>query len=74
MEVFINKVDGELFLGDDTKYDCHRDVTKQVAEDLTDANAPPDSVSIPYYNLAFIYDQSVFEAFSCVVQNAYHNC
>ena len=67
MEVFINKVDGELFLSDDAKYECRRDVMTQVAEDLADAGVPPDSVSISYH-LTSIYDHSVFEAFSRVVQ------
>ena len=67
IEVFINKVDGELFLSDEAKYDCRRDVMQQVSDELGDAGVPPDSVPISYH-LTSIYDHSVFEAFSRVVQ------
>ena len=67
IEVFINKVDGELFLSDEAKYDCRRDVMQQVSDELADAGVPPDSVPISYH-LTSIYDHSVFEAFSRVVQ------
>eukprot|EP00562_Extubocellulus_spinifer_P009370 CAMPEP_0178501682 /NCGR_PEP_ID=MMETSP0696-20121128/17088_1 /TAXON_ID=265572 /ORGANISM="Extubocellulus spinifer, Strain CCMP396" /LENGTH=646 /DNA_ID=CAMNT_0020130663 /DNA_START=115 /DNA_END=2055 /DNA_ORIENTATION=- len=67
IEVFINKVDGELFLSDEAKYDCRRDVMQQVSDELVDAGVPPDSVPISYH-LTSIYDHSVFEAFSRVVQ------
>jgi len=67
IEVFINKVDGELFLSDEAKYDCRRDVMQQVTDDLADAGVMRDSVPISYH-LTSIYDHSVFEAFSRVVQ------
>jgi len=67
IEVFINKVDGELFLSDEAKYDCRRDVMQQVTDELADAGVMPDSVPINYH-LTSIYDHSVFEAFSRVVQ------
>lgn len=67
IEVFINKVDGELFLTDEAKYDCRRDVMQQVSDELTDAGILPDSILISYH-LTSIYDHSVFEAFSKVVQ------
>jgi len=67
IEVFINKVDGELFLSDEAKYDCRRDVMQQVTDELFDAGVMPDSVPISYH-LTSIYDHSVFEAFSRVVQ------
>lgn len=67
IEVFINKVDGELFLSDEAKYDCRRDVMQQVSDELADAGVMPDSVQISYH-LTSIYDHSLFEAFSRVVQ------
>lgn len=67
IEVFINKVDGELFLSDEAKYDCRRDVMQQVTDELADAGVMPDSVQISYH-LTSIYDHSVFDAFSRVVQ------
>ncbi len=67
IEVFINKVDGELFLSDESKYDCKTDVMQQVLIELADAGVASDSVQISYH-LTSIYDHSVFEAFSRVVQ------
>lgn len=67
IEVFINKVDGELFLSDEAKYDCRRDVMQQVTDELAYAGVAPDSVHVTYH-LTSIYDHSVFEAFSRVVQ------
>uniref|UniRef100_A0A7S4SLD7 GTP-binding protein n=2 Tax=Ditylum brightwellii TaxID=49249 RepID=A0A7S4SLD7_9STRA len=67
IEVFINKVDGELFLSDEAKYECRRDMMQQVSDELADAGVMPDAVPISYH-LTSIYDHSVFEAFSRVVQ------
>jgi Ras-related GTP-binding protein C/D len=67
VEVFINKVDGELFLSDESKYDCRRDIMTQVSDELTDAGVSPDSMHIRYH-LTSIYDHSVYEALSRVVQ------
>jgi Ras-related GTP-binding protein C/D len=67
IEVFINKVDGELFLSDESKYDCHRDVMTQVHDELVDAGVSPDLIQIRYH-LTSIYDHSIYEALSRVVQ------
>ncbi|GAX19932.1 Ras-related GTP-binding protein C/D [Fistulifera solaris] len=67
IEVFINKVDGELFLSDESKYDCRRDVMTQVTDELAEAGVSPDSISIRYH-LTSIYDHSIYEALSRVVQ------
>jgi Ras-related GTP-binding protein C/D len=68
IEVFVHKVDGELFLSDEAKYDCRRDVMQQVSDELADAGfMSHDAVPISYH-LTSIYDHSVFEAFSRVVQ------
>jgi len=67
IEVFINKVDGELFLSDESKYDCRRDIMAQVTDELTDAGVSPDNVHIRYH-LTSIYDHSIYEALSRVVQ------
>ncbi|KAG5185866.1 Gtr1/RagA G protein conserved region-domain-containing protein [Tribonema minus] len=63
-EVFIHKVDGDLFLSDEHKIDCQRDIQQYITEELNDANL---DVSLSYY-LTSIYDHSIFEAFSKVVQ------
>ncbi len=75
IEVFINKVDGELFLSDEAKYDCRRDVMQQVTDELADAGVlmPSDSSLQISYHLTSIYDHSVFEAFSRVVQKLIPN-
>ena len=67
IEVFINKVDGELFLSDESKYDCRRDIMTLVSDELTDAGVSPDSMQIRYH-LTSIYDHSIYEALSRVVQ------
>jgi Ras-related GTP-binding protein C/D len=67
VEVFINKVDGELFLSDESKYDCRRDIMTLVSDELTDAGVSPDSMHIRYH-LTSIYDHSIYEALSRVVQ------
>ena len=75
IELFINKVDGELFLSDEAKYDCRRDVMSQVQDELGDVSASKgdeeggDLSDLPIgYYLTSIYDHSIFEAFSKVVQ------
>ena len=67
IEVFINKVDGELFLSDESKYDCRRDIMTQVSDELADAGVSPDNIHIRYH-LTSIYDHSIYEALSRVVQ------
>jgi len=67
IEVFINKVDGELFLSDESKYDCRRDIMAQVTDELQEAGVRPEAVSIRYH-LTSIYDHSIYEALSRVVQ------
>jgi len=67
IEVFVHKVDGELFLSDEAKYDCRRDVMQQVSDELSDAGLSHDAIPISYH-LTSIYDHSVFEALSRVVQ------
>mmetsp|Transcript_15211 Transcript_15211/g.23663 ORF Transcript_15211/g.23663 Transcript_15211/m.23663 type:complete len:455 (-) Transcript_15211:183-1547(-) len=67
IEVFINKVDGELFLSDEAKYDCRRDIMTAVTDELQDAGVSPEAVHIRYH-LTSIYDHSIYEALSRVVQ------
>jgi len=67
IEVFINKVDGELFLSDESKYDCRRDIMAQVTDELQEAGVRPEAVAIRYH-LTSIYDHSIYEALSRVVQ------
>jgi len=62
IEVFIHKVDG---LSDDYKMDIQRDIIQRIQDELSDhglENAPIN------YHLTSIYNHSIFEAFSKVIQ------
>ncbi|KAL3285143.1 hypothetical protein HHI36_019264 [Cryptolaemus montrouzieri] len=61
-EVFIHKVDG---LGDDFKMESQRDIHQRATDDLNDAGL--DKIHLSFH-LTSIYDHSIFEAFSKVVQ------
>nr|CAG4640971.1 EOG090X08AZ [Eulimnadia texana] len=61
-EVFIHKVDG---LSDDHKIEAQRDIHQRSNDDLLEEGL--DSVNLSFY-LTSIYDHSIFEAFSKVVQ------
>lgn len=61
-EVFIHKVDG---LTDDHKIEVQRNIQQQAQEDLVEAGI--DDVRLSFY-LTSIYDHSIFEAFSKVIQ------
>ncbi|XP_061521378.1 ras-related GTP-binding protein C-like [Phyllopteryx taeniolatus] len=61
-EVFIHKVDG---LSDDHKIETQRDIHQRANDDLADASL--EKVHLSFY-LTSIYDHSIFEAFSKVVQ------
>ncbi|KAF6032933.1 hypothetical protein EB796_000078 [Bugula neritina] len=60
-EVFIHKVDG---LSDDDKMDKQRDIHQRANDDLQEAGL---DITFSFY-LTSIYDHSIFEAFSKVVQ------
>ncbi|XP_064596952.1 ras-related GTP-binding protein C-like isoform X2 [Liolophura sinensis] len=61
-EVFIHKVDG---LSDDNKMETQRDIHQRANDELTDAGL--ENLHLSFY-LTSIYDHSIFEAFSKVVQ------
>lgn len=61
-EIFIHKVDG---LSEENKIEVQRDIYHRTNEDLIDGNL--ESVHLSFY-LTSIYDHSIFEAFSKVVQ------
>ncbi|KAK3526752.1 hypothetical protein QTP70_032895 [Hemibagrus guttatus] len=61
-EVFVHKVDG---LSDDHKIETQRDIHQRANDDLVDAGL--DRLHLSFY-LTSIYDHSIFEAFSKVVQ------
>ncbi|EJW80293.1 hypothetical protein WUBG_08796 [Wuchereria bancrofti] len=61
-QVFIHKVDG---LNEEIKLEAQRDIFQRVQDDLQDDGL--DKVHVTYH-LTSIYDHSIFEAFSKVVQ------
>lgn len=61
-EVFIHKVDG---VSDDFKMESQRDIHQRATDDLVDAGLADIHLS---FHLTSIYDHSIFEAFSKVVQ------
>ena len=62
IEVFVHKVDG---LSEDFRADCFRDVQQRVLDELADEKCDHAPVS---FHQTSIYDHSVFEACSRVVQ------
>lgn len=61
-EVFIHKVD---CVSDDNKLEIQRDIYTRIKDDLIDIDLEFVKIS---YHLTSIYDHSIFEAFSKVVQ------
>jgi Ras-related GTP-binding protein C/D len=61
-EVFIHKVDG---ISDDNKIELQRDIHQRAYDGLSESGL--DELRLSYY-LTSIYDHSIFEAFSKVVQ------
>ncbi|CCG84405.1 protein of unknown function [Taphrina deformans PYCC 5710] len=62
IEVFVHKIDG---LSDDYKIDAQRDVQQRTVDELTDIGMENVVLS---FHLTSIFDHSIFEAFSKVIQ------
>lgn len=62
IEVFIHKVDS---ITDDFKFDVQRDVTIRIQDELSDQGV--ENAPVSFY-LTSIYNHSIFEAFSKVIQ------
>jgi Ras-related GTP-binding protein C/D len=62
VEVFVHKVDG---LSDDYRSDTFRDIVQRVQDELSDAGYEDAPV---FFHQTSIYDHSIFEAFSKVIQ------
>jgi len=62
VEVFVHKVDG---LSDEYKLDIQRDITIRIQDELSDQGYENAPVT---FHLTSIYDFSIFEAFSKVIQ------
>mmetsp|Transcript_398 Transcript_398/g.476 ORF Transcript_398/g.476 Transcript_398/m.476 type:complete len:352 (+) Transcript_398:265-1320(+) len=64
IEVFIHKVDGEMFGMDYQKWDCQREIKSQVLLELEDSEID----MIFNFALTSIYDHSIWEGLSKVIQ------
>lgn len=62
VEVFVHKIDS---LNDEFKADIFQDIVQRVGDELSDQGYINPNVS---YHLTSIYDHSIFEAFSKVIQ------
>jgi Ras-related GTP-binding protein C/D len=62
IEVFVHKVDG---LSEEYRQDVYQDVVMRVTDELSDANV--ENAPVQFYQTS-IYDHSIFEAFSKVIQ------
>lgn len=62
VEVFVHKVDG---LSEEYKSDTFRDIVQRVQDELSDADY--ENAPVSFYQTS-IYDHSIFEAFSKVIQ------
>lgn len=62
IEVLIHKIDG---LSDDFRLDTQRDIIQRTTDELVDANL---SSVTPSFHLTSIYDRSIHEAFSRIIQ------
>lgn len=63
-EVFIHKVDTDMFVSDDQKMDCLNDIQELMKQLLLDYNM---QMNLPFY-LTSIYDHTIYEALSKVIQ------
>jgi Ras-related GTP-binding protein C/D len=62
-EVFIHKIDSDLFQSDENKLDCLNEIQENMRQLLNDTSL---SVSLSFY-LTSIYDHSIYEALSKVI-------
>ena len=64
-DVLIHKVDGDAYLSDDHKIECQNEIKKSISEELLESGLPIR----PSFHLTSIYDHTIFEAFSKIVQS-----
>ena len=62
--ILIHKVDGDSYVSEEHKSDCHVEIKKTVTEELSEAALPIH----PQFYMTSIYDHSIFEAMSKIVQ------
>lgn len=62
-EVFIHKIDGDMFVNEEVKLEVQGEISDSIRFDTTERSLPE-----PSFHLTSIYDLSIFEALSKVVQ------
>lgn len=62
-EMFIHKIDGDMFMNDDVKLEVLNEISDSIRLRSTDRTIPE-----PSYSLTSIYDLTIYEALSKVVQ------
>jgi Ras-related GTP-binding protein C/D len=68
-DILIHKVDGDMFLNEEVKVECQRDINAMLDRELR-----THQVDVPVlFHRTSIYDYSVFEAFSKLVQKLIPN-
>jgi len=65
VDVLIHKADGDAYLTDDQKMDCYNEIKKNISDELLDSGLPLR----PSFHLTSIYDHTIFEALSKIVQS-----
>jgi len=68
LEVFINKVDGDVFATEDSRMEVYQNFQRQLARESEEGMLDFDSIS---YHLTSVYNPSIFEAWSLVVQKLF---
>jgi len=63
-DILIHKVDGDAYLSDDHKTACQHEIKKAITDELAEAKLQIR----PSFHLTSIYDHTIFEAFSKIVQ------
>lgn len=66
-EVFIHKVDSDMYQNDDQRMDVYNDFQREIRRELKDADI---NVNISF-SLTSIYDHTIFEALSKIVQKLF---
>jgi Ras-related GTP-binding protein C/D len=66
-EVFIHKVDSDMYTTDDQRTDVYNEFQREIRRELKDENI---NVNISFY-MTSIYDHSVFDALSKIVQKLF---
>ncbi len=63
-EILIHKVDGDAYLTDEHRLDCQTEIKREITAELKEANL----AITPTFHITSIYDHTIFEAFSRIVQ------